>query len=125
MAFPRSPGRLAAAALVLVAACLAAPAPSIAKPAAHCDATVGSLGAAQSRVRSAGRGKVVCLADGSYDKLSLGGRGKGAPVTLRPVNPGKATIDGADISGSGLTLENFQISNEVEIEEGASRINIV
>ena len=107
--------------MVLVAACLAAPAPSIAKPApTHCDATVGSLGAAQSRVRSAAPGKVVCLADGSYAKLSLGGRGKGAPVTLRPVDPGKATIDGATISGSGVTLESFQISDEVEVEEGAS-----
>ncbi|MGH2939426.1 MAG: hypothetical protein ACRDPE_15065 [Solirubrobacterales bacterium] len=130
MALPRSPGRVATAVLVSAAACLAAltllAAPAAAKAApTHCDATVGSLGAAQSRVRSAGPGKVVCLKDGSYDKLSLGGRGKGAPVTLRPVNPGKATIDGADLSGSGVTLESFQISDEVEVEEGASRISIV
>jgi len=134
MALPRSPGRVVlVATTVLAALCLAvllvlgaSPASALAKPApTHCDATVGSLGAAQSRVRSAGPGKVVCLKDGSYDKLSLRGGGKGAPVTLRPVNPGGATIDGADISGSGVTIESFQISDEVEIEEGASRINIV
>jgi hypothetical protein len=127
MALPRSPGRLAFAVLALVAACLASvPTSSVAKPApSHCDATVGSLDAARSRVESAGPGKVVCLKDGSYGKLSLGGGGKGAPVTLRPANAGKATIDGVDISGSGVTLESFQISDEVEVEEGASRISIV
>jgi hypothetical protein len=126
MALPRSPGRLAVAVLVLVAACLAGPAPSPAKPAPpHCDATVGSLDAARGRVQSAGPGKVVCLKSGSYGKLSLGAQGKGAPVTLRAADPGKATIDGVDISGSGMNLEGFQISDEVEVEEGASRISIV
>ena len=129
MALPPLRARLAAV-LALVAACLAAltllAAPASAKPApTRCDATVGSLDAARSRVQSPAPGKVVCLKDGSYDKLSLGGGGKGAPVTLRPVNPGKATIDGAELSGSGVTLESFQISDEVEVEEGASRISIV
>jgi len=130
MALPRSPGRVVAV-LAMVAACcslivLLLAAPASAKPApSNCDATVGSLDAARSRVQSSAPGKVICLKDGSYEKLSLGGRGKGAPVTLRPVNAGGATIDGVDISGSGMTLESFQISDEVEVEEGASRISIV
>jgi hypothetical protein len=125
MALPRSPGRVAAvAALVLAVACLAAPAPSIAKPASHCNATVGSLEAARSRVDAASPGKVVCLRDGTYGKLSLGARKQGAQVTLRPANPGKATIAGAELSGSHLTLESFQVAGEVEIEPGASHIAI-
>jgi hypothetical protein len=130
MALPRSPGRLAIARLILAFACLAAlgaldAGSAVAKAPGGCDVTVGSVGAAQSRVSSAGSGKVVCLKSGSYGKLSLRGNGKGAPVTLRPVDAGKATIDGAELSGSGVTLENFQISDEVEVEEGASRISIV
>src|SRR5689334_1245080 len=115
MAPPRSPGRLAAA-LAMVLACLSALAlldagAASAKAGPRCDVTVGSLDAARSRVQSAAPGKVVCLKSGSYGKLSLGRGGKGAPVTLRPVDPGKATIDGADLSGSGVTLESFQISD--------------
>jgi hypothetical protein len=111
---------------VLILALLVVAAPASAAPkAGKCDATVGSLDAARSRVQAAAPGKVVCLRDGSYGELSLRGRGKGAPVTLRPLNPGKATIDGAELAGSGLKLESFQISDEVEVEEGASRIAIV
>ena len=129
MALPRSPGRLLAAP-ALVVACVAAlillagPAAAHAAP-SRCDVTVGSLDAARSRVQSAAPGKIVCLKSGSYGKLSLGASKKGAPVTLRAADPGKATIDGAELAGSGVTLEGFAVSDEVEVEAGASRISIV
>jgi hypothetical protein len=130
MALPRSPGRLARF-LAMALACAGAiaffgTAGTAAKPASgRCDATVGSIAAARSRVGSSAPGKVVCLKSGTYGKLSLNRSAKGAAVTLRPVDPGKATIDGAELSGSGITLENFQVAGEVEVQEGAARISIV
>ncbi|HEX4731699.1 MAG TPA: right-handed parallel beta-helix repeat-containing protein [Solirubrobacterales bacterium] len=130
---PRSPGlpaakvavALAAICAAILALLVAAPSPSPAAPAATgCDATVGSLDAARSRVDAASPGKVICLRDGSYGSISLGGGKKGAPVTLRPVDAGQATIEGANLSGSHLTLENFQIHGEVEIEPHADQITI-
>jgi hypothetical protein len=112
-------------ALALVALLASAPSQSHAAPAAgSCSATVGSLDAARARVAAAAPGAVVCLRNGSYGSLTLSAHKQGAAVTLRPVDPGQATLSGADLSGSHLTLENFQIGGEVTIEPLSSHITI-
>jgi hypothetical protein len=111
-----------------------APAPPVAEPPvtppaptpppAACTATVTTVSAAQTAVSGAAPGAVVCLADGTYGKISLSGRTAGAGVTLRAADPGAATIDGASLSGSGLTLAYFNVTDEVMVGEGASEITI-
>jgi hypothetical protein len=82
------------------------------------------VSAAQSAVTSAAPGAVVCLADGTYGKVSLSASKSGAGVTLRASDPGLATIAGASLSGSGITLAYFDVTNEVKVEAGAREITI-
>jgi hypothetical protein len=87
-------------------------------PLSDCTSTVTSTSAAQSAVSSASPGSVVCLANGSYGRVTLSA-GKAAPgVTLRAQNPGQATLEGATVGGSHLTLARFVITNGVSIPGG-------
>jgi hypothetical protein len=98
------------------------PAPT--PPPAACTAFASSVPTAQSMVGSAAPGAVICLADGTYGKVNLTGSKASPGVTLRATDPGAATIDGATISGTGLTLAYFNVTDEVEVEEGSKLITI-
>jgi hypothetical protein len=84
-------------------------------PPTECTTTVSSTSAAQSAVSSAAVGSVVCLADGSYGKVTLSATKAAPGVTLRAQNPGQATLEGATVGGSHLTLARFVITNGVTI----------
>ena len=94
-------------------------------PPANCTTTVSSVSAAQTAVNAAASGGVVCLANGSYGEVTLNASKSGAGVTLRAANPGAATINGASLSGAGLTLAYFNITNEVVVQAGAKQITIL
>lgn len=68
---------------------------------------------------------VVCLADGSYGKLELA-RTAGRPVavTVRAEHPGKATLEGADLGRSNVTLARFVVSDEIAIEPGTVGVTV-
>ena len=83
-------GPLAVLVLVLMAAMMPAGA-----RAAGCTTTVSSTSAAASAVSSAAPGSVVCLADGSYGRLSLNASKSAPGVTVQAADPGAATIAGA------------------------------
>jgi Right handed beta helix region len=93
-------------------------------PVTKCTTTVASAAAAQSSVSSAAAGAVVCLANGSYGEVTLSATKAAPGVTLRAANAGAATIAGASISGSNLTLASFVSTGSVQIEPGASGITI-
>jgi hypothetical protein len=89
-----------------------------APPLSDCTSTVTSTSAAQSAVSSAAAGSVVCLANGSYGRVTLSANKAAPGVTLRAQNPGQATLEGATVGGSHLTLARFVITNGVSIPGG-------
>jgi hypothetical protein len=87
-----------------------------------CTVTVSDLGALSSAVNAAAPGSVVCLAPGSYGKLSVNAS-KAADVTIQP--NGIATIAGASLAGSHLVLEGFNVTgDEVTIQPGSNHITV-
>jgi hypothetical protein len=99
------------------------PPPPPPPPPAECSQVVTSAAAAESAVSAAAAGSVICLADGSYGPVSLSAS-KSAQVTLQAEHPGQATLDGATLDGSHLTLARFDVSNEVTVEPGSSSMTI-
>ena len=91
---------------------------------ADCTTVVTSVSAARSAVSSAAAGSVVCLSNGSYGEVTLNASKAAPGVTLRAQNPGGATIEGASLSGSHLTLARFVISNGVVIQPGANSMTV-
>jgi len=89
-----------------------------------CSLVVHSLVALHLALAPAPPGKVICLANGSYGELTLHGQKRAPGVTIRAAHPGKARIDGAEISGSHLTLARFDIGDEITIEPGSRKISI-
>jgi hypothetical protein len=113
---------LAAATAAVVAVAILVVAPGAGG--AACTSTASSLGVLTSAVSGAGTGATICLADGSYGKVALT-LSKAAPgVTIRAANPGKATIDGATLTGDNLTLADLNITDEIDIMPGSSGITI-
>jgi Big-like domain-containing protein/parallel beta helix pectate lyase-like protein len=92
--------------------------------AADCTTTVSGTSAAASAVNAAVPGATVCLADGSYGKLTIGASKAAPGVTVRAAHPGQATIAGATFTGAGITLAQFNVSNEIQLMAGTSRIVI-
>jgi hypothetical protein len=87
-----------------------------------CSLTVASVAAAQSAVSAAAPGTVVCLAPGSYGRLALSAS-KAGEVVVQPA--GTATIAGASLAGSHLTLEGFNVvGDEVTIEPGSNHMTV-
>jgi hypothetical protein len=87
-----------------------------------CTVTLPDLGALSAAVAAAAPGSVVCLAPGTYGKLTLNARPAG-DVTVQP--NGIATIAGASLSGSHLTLEGFNVSGEeVTVQPGSDHITV-
>ncbi len=93
-------------------------------PEGSCTTTVSSVTAAQSSVASAAPGAVVCLADGSYGTVSLEATKAKPGVTLRAEHPGKATIAGASLKGTNLTLARFVSTSGVTIQPGANGMTV-
>jgi hypothetical protein len=93
--------------------------------AATCPTTVSSAGAAAAAVDSAATGSTVCLADGSYAKLNLEATKAAPGVTLRAENPGGATIAGATMAGSYITLAQFKVQGgSVDVEPASTGMTI-
>jgi hypothetical protein len=87
-----------------------------------CTVTLPDVGAVASAVASAAPGSVVCLAPGSYGKLSVNARPAG-DVTIQP--NGIATIAGASLSGSHIVLEGFNVvGDEVTVQPGSDHITV-
>jgi hypothetical protein len=83
------------------------------------------VSAAATAVGSAAVGSTVCLADGRYGRLILTGAKAAPGVVVRAENPGGATIAGATLAGSNVTLAQFRIEDGVvEIEPSATGITI-
>jgi hypothetical protein len=97
-----------------------APAP----PPGDCTSTVSSVSAAQSAVSSVAPGSVVCLANGSYGRVTLSATKAAPGVTLRAQNPGQATLESASVGGARLTLARFVITNGVVIQANSVGITI-
>jgi hypothetical protein len=87
-----------------------------------CSVTLPNLGAVQSAVASAAPGTVVCLAPGSYGKLALNAKPAGE-VVVQPA--GSATIAGASMAGSNLTLEGFNVVGDaVTVQPGSDHMTV-
>jgi hypothetical protein len=90
-----------------------------------CVVLASSLDSLQGAVDDAGDGDVVCLADGSYGKLELGNAGTGPPrVTVRAAHPGKATLEGAELGRSKVTLARFVVSDSIDVEPGTVGVTV-
>ena len=88
-----------------------------------CDRIVSSVSSAQTAVSQVGGGKVVCMADGSYGGLTLSAS-RTSTVTLRSERPGRATIDGASLSGRNLSLSRFKVTDDIAIQPGSEAISV-
>jgi hypothetical protein len=89
-----------------------------------CGQLVSSVSQAQSALAAAAPGTAVCLADGRYGKLALSAR-KSSAVTVRAQHPGRATIAGASLSGSHITLARFVIAGqEVTVQPGSDHMTV-
>ena len=93
-------------------------------PSTACTSTQSSTSAVQSAVSSASPGAVICLASGSYGKLTLSASKAKPGVTVQAQTPGQATIDGASMSGSYLTLARFNVTDEVTVQPGATGMTV-
>ena len=93
-------------------------------PPTQCTSTTSSTSAAQSAVSSAAAGSVICLANGTYGKVTLSASKAAPGVTLKAQNPGQATIESASLSGSHLTLARFVIPKGVVIQPGANSMTV-
>jgi hypothetical protein len=93
-------------------------------PGADCTSTASTVAAAQSAVSSAPPGSVVCLANGSYGKVTLDASKAAPGVTLRAASPGGATIAGASLQGSNLTIARFVSTSSIQIRRGANGMTV-
>jgi Bacterial Ig domain len=100
---------------------------AVAAPAAHaadCSTTVSSTAAAASAVGAAAPGSTVCLADGTYGRLTLNATKAPPGVTVRAEHPGQATIAGAALSGSYLTLAQLDVTDEIQLMPGSTGMTV-
>jgi hypothetical protein len=93
-------------------------------PSEECTSTVTTVAAAQSGVSSAAPGSVVCLANGSYGKVALNATKAAPGVTLRAASAGGATIAGATLQGSNLTIARFVSTSSIQIQPGANGMTV-
>jgi hypothetical protein len=95
------------------------------KRAGECMAVGRSLEAVQDAVEEADEGGVVCLANGAYGKLELDDAGTAPPrVTVRAEHPGKATLAGAELGRSKVTLARFVVSDSIDVEPGTVGVTV-
>ena len=94
-------------------------------PGSSCATTVSSTAAAQTAVSAAANGETICIADGTYGKLTLNATKAAPGVTVRPVTSGGATIAGASLQGGQLTLSRFRVVGaEVTIPAGSKHMTV-
>jgi hypothetical protein len=91
---------------------------------ADCTSTASSVSSAVSAVSAAGSGATICLADGDYGRLALVAAKAAPGVTIRAAHPGAATIDGATLTGSNVTLADLNITSDITIAAGATGVTI-
>jgi hypothetical protein len=91
---------------------------------AACTTTVSSASAAASAVNAAAAGATVCLADGSYGRLTFNVSKASPGVTIRAEHAGAATVAGATLTGANLTLADLAITDEIDIMPGSSGMTI-
>ncbi|HEV7482614.1 MAG TPA: right-handed parallel beta-helix repeat-containing protein [Solirubrobacterales bacterium] len=90
-----------------------------------CSVVRRSLASLLDAVDTAAEGSVICLADGSYGRLEIPGAGASPPaVTVRAVHPGRATLAGADLGRSKLTLARFVVTDEIAVEPGTVGVTV-
>jgi hypothetical protein len=89
-------------------------------PGDACTQVVSSLSAVGSAVAAAAPGAVVCLTDGTYGRLSLTATKAAPGVTVRAQNPGRATLAGATLDGSNLTVARFRMTGSFEPRPGST-----
>jgi hypothetical protein len=95
-----------------------APAGSQRRVVRACSQTVSSVAAVQSAVAGAAPGAVICLANGTYGKLSLSAKPAGEVVV-------QSAPPGASMSGSNLTLEGFNVvGDEVAVNPGSDHMTV-
>jgi hypothetical protein len=87
---------------------------------AECTTTVSSVDAAANAVDAAAPGAVVCMADGTYGKVTLNATKAAPGVTLRAEHPGQATLAGASVQGSYLTVAQFRMTGVWQAEAGST-----
>jgi hypothetical protein len=95
------------------------PPPPPPPPTGDCDKTLSSAGDVQGAVSTAAAGDVICLANGTYGRLTLSASKSAPGVTVRAANPGQATIAGATLSGSNITIARFRMTGTFEPRPGS------
>jgi len=88
--------------------------------AADCTTIVSSTAAVATAVNAAAPGATVCLTDGTYGKLTLNATKAPPGVTVRAEHPGQATIAGAQLDGSYLTIAQFRMTGTFEARPGST-----
>lgn len=111
VSFDRSAWLLAACAVALGWAAL----PGVAG-AATCTTTVSTVSTAARAVSTASPGDTVCLADGTYGRITLNATPSSPGVTLTAQHSGAASVAGVDMYGSRLTVSNLELTDSVDIE---------
>lgn len=86
---------------------------------ARCSAVMTGMPALSAAVAAADAGEAICVGDGSYGELELEGSAGRPSVIVRAEHPGRATIAGAQLAGSHITLSDFDVQGEVEVEPGS------
>jgi hypothetical protein len=80
-----------------------------------CSAMASNTYAVADVVDQAGPGDVICLTDGNYGALTLHGSTERPGVTITAQHPGRATVAGATLEGSNLTLSDLRLTGQVTI----------
>jgi hypothetical protein len=111
-------GSLAACAVAL---CWALPGTATA---ATCTTTVSTVGTAESAVSAASAGDTVCLADGTYGRITLNATPASPGVTLTAQHSGAASVDGVDLYGSHLTVSNLELTGAVDIKTSSAGMTV-
>ncbi|HEX7297827.1 MAG TPA: Ig-like domain-containing protein [Solirubrobacteraceae bacterium] len=106
--------------MAIAALAVAALAIPVTGHAADCTTTVSSTSAAATAVDDAAPGATVCLSDGTYGKLTLSASKAAPGVTVRAEHPGQATIAGATLDGSYLTVAQFRMTGTFEARPGST-----
>lgn len=87
---------------------------------AECTTTVSSVDAAVKAVGAAQPGATVCMADGTYGRVNVTASKAAPGVTLQAEHPGKATIAGATVDGSYLTIAQFRMTGAFDVAPGSN-----
>ncbi len=98
--------------------------PPPSEPPRACTSVVDSVAAAEAAVSAAAPGSVVCLADGTYGRVALDATKAEPGVILQAESPGRASIDGATMRGSHLTLARFAVGDEIVVEPGSAGMTV-